>query len=91
MNKEDYLFYQKLNDEITIYRGLQDKNTKIKGLSWTISKEISKKFSKMIDEQGSIYEAKINKKDIFAYFNERNEQEIVVNTQKLKEIKKITA
>lgn len=108
MDKEDLHIYNNFDEEITIYRGLSEYNKEhIKGLSWTIDKNIAKnRFGNVfIDENGTVqrvdenpgstpldgyvYKAKINKKDIFAYCNERNEQEVIVDYTKLYDIEQI--
>lgn len=90
MGKENYNVYASLPQELTVYRGISiDDDKNIKALSWTLDKEQASWFATRFSRNGYVYEAKIDKKDIFAFFNDRNEQEIVLNYRKLKDIQKV--
>lgn len=91
MKDEDRAVYNKLPDTVKVYRGIQDKKTKVRGCSWTLDREVAMWFSKRWNSKDrAVYVAEIKKKDIFMYTNERNEKEIVVNPRCLKNIKKIS-
>ena len=88
MDEEEWKTFQSLPEEITIYRGRQAKKAKIRGLSWTIDKKQAEWFAlRWKNDEGELYSAVINKKDVFAYFSQ--EKEIVVNPGKIKKLKKI--
>jgi hypothetical protein len=74
MDSEDMRVFQTLPNMVKIYRGsLYDK-----GFSWTLSKERAEWFRDRFDEKDSkVFEKTIQKKDIIAYFNGREEQEII--------------
>ena len=83
MSSKEKIFLMKLPKEITVYRGLQ-RGAKLRGLSWTLNKDKAKWFAKRFDRQGKVYSAKIEKRKVFAYFNGREEEEIVLNPNYLK-------
>ncbi len=90
MDTEDYAFYARLPETVTVYRGTKYEN--YKALSWTLNKKQAVWFSERFlseNEKGQVYQAEINKNDIFAYFNDRNEKEIVLDYRKLKNLKEI--
>lgn len=79
---------KELPNELIVYRGLQH-GAKVRALSWTLSKEVAIWFAKRFDRKGTLYQGKIKKKDIFAYFIGRGEEEIVLNPYKLHKIEVI--
>jgi len=85
MTAEDYKIYQTLPDKFTVYRGVAvGRNPK--GLSWTQNYKTAKWFANRFnksDKKGYIQTAEINKRNVLAYFNTRNEDEIVADTSKL--------
>jgi hypothetical protein len=79
-----------LPDEITIYRGLQDKRAKRKGLSWSLSYDKALWFAtRWNSPDARVLEARIKKKDVFIYTNQRSEEEVVVDPGKLKGIRNV--
>lgn len=102
MESDELEIYNNLENEVTIYRGLAEFNKQhIKGLSWTLDRNIAENvFANVeVDEngiprksntvKGDVYQAKIKKEDIFAYINGRNEQEVIVDYTKLYDVKPI--
>lgn len=89
MDEEELEIYNKLDNEITIYRGLQGKKAKVRALSWTLSLDKAKWFANRWIKKGDIYSATIDKENIFMYEDGRDEQEIVVNPTKLKNVRKV--
>ena len=82
-----------LPDEIEIYRGVRKGSKKAKGMSWTTDKTVAEWFSKRFSkghDTGDIYKAVIRKSDVLAFFQGRNEQEIVVKTTGLRHLEKIS-
>lgn len=80
-----------LPETITIYRGLSDKQAKIKALSWTLSIRTARWFADREQRSEGVYRAEIEKKFILAYFDDNDEQEIICDYSKLRNIRKIEA
>ena len=59
----------------------------IKALSWTLNRETAEWFAHRFGEDGTVYEAQINKKHICALFTGRNESEVIVNPNYLEDIR----
>lgn len=93
MSKKEYESFISLPDELTVYRGLGGINIKnIKALSWTLDINKAKWFAKRfecLDPNIAVYKAKISRKHVFAYINDRNEEEIILDYHKLKDIESI--
>jgi hypothetical protein len=79
--------FKSLSENITVYRGLQDKKAKVRGLSWSIDIEKAKWFANRWNKPGDVWAAEISKKDCFAYYDD--EKEVVVNPYCLKNLRKI--
>lgn len=85
MQEKDYKVYQSLPDTFTIYRGVAV-NRNPDGLSWTQNLKTAKWFAHRFDtikDKGYIQTAIAKKENVLAYFNTRNEDEIVYNSKKL--------
>jgi len=82
MTKEDKKVFDNIPDIITLYRGVSTGRNPY-GLSYTKSLEKASWFQNRFGE-GYIITLKIKKEDIFCYFNTRNEDEYVVNTNNYK-------
>ena len=73
-----------LEDPVTVYRGVTPYNAKnIRALSWTLKYEVAKWFSERFGENGTVYQAQVEKAHIFALFHGRNEAEVIVDPQHL--------
>ena len=80
--------YEELDEVVTVYRGVTSHNAKnIKALSWTLDREKAEWFANRFNEDGTVYEAEIEKTHIFALFNGRNESEVVVDPKFLMDIR----
>lgn len=77
MSMEDREVFKSLPDKITVYRGYQPRKNK-GGFSYTLSKEKAEWFAKRFGKDGKVITREVNKKDVFAYKNSRNEQEIII-------------
>lgn len=75
MNNKEKEVYNKLPEIVKVYRGGVDD----KGLSWSLSKEKAEWFANRFDFGYEVFEKDINKSDILAYLNGRQEQEIICN------------
>lgn len=89
MTQEEYNYYMSLPNEVQIYRGVANGRAAAKGLSWTCNLNTAQWFAKRFGPGGYIICGIINKEDIFAYFNRRNEDEICCNSSKVKIINKM--
>lgn len=88
MDEDELRQYQELEDNVTVYRGVTSHNAKnIKALSWTLDRETAEWFAHRFSEDGTVYEAQIDKKHIYALFTGRNEAEVIVNPNYLTDIK----
>lgn len=87
MDSDEQNIFNNLPDELTIYRGFYSYKY-YKALSWTLNIEKAHFFATRFHHNGSIYQANIKKENIYAYFDCRNEKEIVVNYDKLYNISK---
>ena len=92
-DKEEYEYYCELPDMIEVYRGVAVGRAKEDGLSWTCNRKTAEWFANRFnysDNKGYIIKGVIDKADVFAYFNGRNEDEICCNSSKVRDIQKIT-
>lgn len=87
MQPDEYEVFQKLDDTITVYRGVTSYNAKrVKALSWTLNYDTADWFARRFGENGTVYEATIDRKHIYSYFNRRNEHEVIVDPKYLRDI-----
>lgn len=88
MNKEELEVFNNLDDEVTIYRGVTSYNAdNVKALSWTLDYDKAEWFANRFNEEnGTVYEAQIERSHILAYFDRRNEFEIIVDPEYLIDI-----
>lgn len=86
MNSKEKIKMKSLPDEVKIYRGTHKKNN-YKALSWTDNYESALWFSKRYSGDGYVLEALIKKEDILACFNERNENELIIDYNKIYNLK----
>lgn len=84
MRNEDFSVYSKLPEQLTIYRGIGSKSRK-NGISWTLDKDKAIWFAKRFSSNGYVLQGIAEKKDVLAFFNDRNEKEIIISPQKIKE------
>lgn len=89
MEKDDYKVFQQLPSRIQVYRGIQNGDAIVRGLSWSLSKGKAEWFAQRWSKKGALYRAEIAKEHVYAYFNERGEEEIVLNPQYLKNVEKV--
>lgn len=92
MNEVELQYYNQLPKTVTIYRGVAVNRAEQQGLSWTCNLDTAKWFAHRFDtenELGYVLKGEIAKPDIFAYFNRRGEDEILCNSQKVKNIERM--
>ena len=84
MDEDERKELNALDDPVSMYRGVTSYNANhIRAMSWTLNYDVAKWFAHRFGEDGTVYQAKINKGYILALFNGRNESEIVVDPQHL--------
>ena len=87
MSAQERRQLSKLDDIVTIYRGVTSYNAEnVRALSWTLDYEKAKWFAHRFSGDGTVYEAQIKREDILALFNSRNESEVIVDPKNLTEI-----
>ena len=87
MDKREQKIFNSLPDTVTVYRGCCGKNA-VKGISWTLSEEKAKWFAERFPMwKGTVYTATIHKKYVYAYFNDRHEEEIILDSRQLTDIR----
>ena len=86
MDEDDYKKFLNLPEVMTVYRGVKPKG-EVHALSWTLSKKKAEWFANRFKSDGTVYRAKIPREHILAYFNCRNEQEVVLDCCKLFDVK----
>ena len=87
MDGEEKDVFDSFDDTVTIYRGVTSYNAKnIKALSWTTDYQTAEWFAHRFGEEGTVYEAQISKEYILAFFNGRNESEVIVDPKYLTDI-----
>lgn len=90
MDQEDYIQFKALEDTVTVYRGVTSYNAKsVRALSWTLNQETAEWFAHRFGENGTVYEAQIDKEHIYAYFSGRNEAEVIVDPHYLRNITEV--
>ena len=90
MEQDEYIQFKALDDTVTVYRGVTTHNAKsVKALSWSLSQETAEWFAHRFGEDGTVYEAQIDKKHIYAYFSGRNESEVIVDPSYLTNITEV--
>lgn len=82
MTHKEKIKLKSLPDEVIIYRGTHKKNNS-KALSWTDDYDRALWFAKRFDSNGYVLKASIKKSDIIACFDERNENELIVDFNKI--------
>ena len=87
MSQDELNTLDELDATVTIYRGVTSFNGKnVKALSWTLDRSVAEWFASRFDEDGTVYQALIDKSHIYAYFDGRNESEVIVDPKYLMDI-----
>jgi len=88
MTESERTFLEALPDPVTIYRGAPEKGKR--GISWTVDPERAAWFAVRFNiEEGHVYSASVPKSRIFAYFEERDEREVVIDPIGFRDIKRM--
>ena len=87
MSQDELNTLNDLDSTVTVYRGVTSFNAKnVKALSWTLDRNVAEWFASRFDEDGTVYQAQIDKPHIYAYFDGRNESEVIVDPKYLMDI-----
>jgi hypothetical protein len=87
MDKEEWQALKYLSNELEIFRGVHGEGLKSDdlGMSWTLDKKKAEWFASRYNNhhigkgKGKVLQGTIRKKNVFAYFTGRNENEVVVD------------
>ena len=85
MDEDEQKQYSALPKEITVYRGIRGRG-RLEALSWTLDIDKAEWFAKRWNKGGKVYSAMVKKEDVLAVFTSRNEDEIVVDFKKLRDV-----
>lgn len=88
MYADEFAYYDSLPDEFTVYRGIGSESNK-KGISYTLSLEKAEWFANRFQKKGYVLTGTAKKKDVIAYFNRREEQEILIEPKKIASLHKM--
>lgn len=91
MSEEEFAYYNKLPDIVQVYRGVAVGRAETVGLSWTCNYKTAAWFAGRFNsgnQFGYILCAKVRKEDVFAYFNGRGEDEILLNSSRIFDVEK---
>ena len=88
MTDEEFAFFQNLPDEFTVYRGVATGRNP-HGLSWTNKLATAVWFSERWDSSGIIRKGRVKKKFVLAYFNRRDENELVISDRNIEDLEEL--
>jgi len=77
MSDDDKKTFNKLPENILVYKGYKI-GINEKGYSYTLSQEVAERFTKVHKQNGKVTSRVVSKNNVFAYTNERDEQEIII-------------
>lgn len=92
MEKDELQYYNNLPAVVKVYRGIAVGRANQKGLSWTCDVDKAIWFANRFNtktQKGYLLEGNIHKEDIFAYFNGRQESEVLCNSSKIYNLNRI--
>ena len=90
MDESEYQQFSSLPDKVTVYRGVTFYNAhNVKALSWTLNRDTADWFAQRFGENGTVYQATVDKQHIYALFNGRNESEVIVDPQHLEGLEQV--
>lgn len=84
MNLDEYETYISLPDSFTVYRGV-GRGRNPEGMSWTDNLDSAKWFASRFGDDGYVIRGIVNRSDVLAYFSRRNECEVVIPSDAVKE------
>ncbi len=78
MGEEERVVYESLPDPVVIYRGYLPRRN-LRGYGWTLNRRCAEWFAVRLSDVGRVAEGRVARQDVLAYFNERKEEEILVD------------
>lgn len=92
MTEDEIKLFRNLPDNVVVYRGINSLNAKnVKALSWTIERKAADWFANRFGGEAAVFQAEINKENIFAFFNKGSEYEVVVDPGYLYNINEVSS
>lgn len=88
MSEEDFKYYNNIKDKVVVYRGVAIGRERL-GLSWTDDLQKATWFQNRFnhgEDRGYLLRAVVDKSNVLAYLNSRNERELVVDVFKIKNL-----
>jgi hypothetical protein len=88
MDEKEQAEFATFPDRLTIYRGQYGRRGLTRGLAWTLDQSKAEWFARRFPHRGSPFVAsgRIFKHDVFAYFIGRQESEIVVSPDSIRDV-----
>jgi hypothetical protein len=81
------LIKRAINDKVTIYRGENTESTPYnEAYSWSLNLSTAALIAFRFGVEGKIYQAKADINDILAYLENRSEDEVIIEPEKVKEV-----
>lgn len=84
MSEEEKIVFGKFSNKFKVYRGYEasvNQNNKF-GLSYTLDRKQAETFAKKFGRKGRVWSREVNKEDVFAYINRKEEKEIIILPKK---------
>lgn len=89
MYKKEMRLYDSLPEKVTVYRGMTEKEFASKnfGISWTLDNKIAEFFAfkfhrrQYSNAKNIVHKMEVDKKDIYMILLDRNEKEVILNSQ----------
>jgi hypothetical protein len=84
MSKKENAILDALSDPIRIYRGAAPKYAR--GMSWTLDPKLAQRFADHLEVlwHGRVFTALVPKSKVLAYFQDRDESEIVIDPRRIR-------
>lgn len=74
-------------EDLISWRGVRSRRPgNVEALSWTLNKKTAEWFAHRFGRDGTVYEAQIDRDQILAVFNSRNEAEVIVDPNYLRDV-----
>jgi hypothetical protein len=79
-----------VKEYVTVYRGATEKSTPLnRTYSWTLKKDVAKYFANRWGSRGTVYKARVRADNIIAYYDGRNEEEVLVLPEHITALTKV--
>lgn len=89
MSEEELDTLNNLPEEFTVYRGMGDKSSR-DGISYTLDQEKAQWFAdRPPSEHGYVLSGTAKKEDVLAFFNRRNESEVLIEPKNIADLHKM--